>query len=164
MRNLEVTRYVSLPPSPLLKEAVSCFSVDGEEGVWAATAAGLCRISPDLEVSPAHYSRLPPTAASNPQVSVEVPLVDGGHVTPDDDVIGVECVSESVCVATRNGDILIYNTQTTHVCMYSCSLQKHYELSVRSRVPGVWREGCSEWRGAQTRSWLCSVPERGCSC
>lgn len=53
------------------------------------------------------------------QISVEVPFVDGGHVTADDHVIGVEHVSdlESVCLATQNGDILLYNTHTTHVRM-----------------------------------------------
>ena len=54
--------------------------------------------------------------AANIQVTVEVPLVEAGHMSPEDYVIAVECVSgESVCLATRNGDILLYNIQTRHV-------------------------------------------------
>ena len=39
-------------------------------------------------------------------------------MTLEDHVIGAEHVSdlESVCLATRNGDILLCNTQTGHVC------------------------------------------------
>ena len=117
MRNLEVTRYVSLPPSPLLAGASGghCLSVDGEEGVWVATAAALCRVTSDLAVqwSPCGNWSFQHCIT---QVSVEVPLVGGGHVTSEDYIIGVECVSESVCLATRNGDILLYNIQTSDVC------------------------------------------------
>ena len=54
------------------------------------------------------------------KVSVEIPLFDGGHVTSEDALVGVEHVSdlESVCVATRNGDILLCNTHTGHVSGY----------------------------------------------
>ena len=119
MRNLEVTRYVSLPPSPLLAGASGgrCLSVDGEEGVWVATAAALCRVTSDLAVqwSPCGNWSFQHCIT---QVSVEVPLVEVGHVTSEDYIIGVECVSESVCLATRNGDILLYNIQTRDVCVF----------------------------------------------
>ena len=55
--------------------------------------------------------------AANIQVTVEVPLVEAGHMSPEDYIIAVECVSgESVFLATRSGDILFYNILTRHVC------------------------------------------------
>ena len=51
------------------------------------------------------------------QISVEVPLAEGGYVKPTDHVIGAEHISdlESVCVATGSGDILLYNTHSREV-------------------------------------------------
>lgn len=59
-------------------------------------------------------------------------------MTAEDHVIGVEHVSdlESVCLATGNGDILLYNTHTGHVCTYphNISLTSHvlYTFSTAS--------------------------------
>ena len=94
-------------------------------------------------------------------------------MTSEDYIISVECVSESVCLATRNGDILLYNIQTSDVC----TLEPLYEDTSLNRTPQVplmhafqpchrWtmlvvlKVDCSEWRGAQTMSWSFSVPER----
>ena len=53
------------------------------------------------------------------QVSL-IPLVEDGHVTPDDSAVGVEYISdlESVCLAMRNGDVLLCNTHTHQVSTY----------------------------------------------
>ena len=54
-------------------------------------------------------------------------------MTSDDHVIGAEHVSdlESVCLATRKGDILLYNTHSKDVCTHN----SHYHIKMASSLP-----------------------------